>query len=59
MEKTFYTIQEVLAVASIHPFYSDHVVYPPNPKELEASIKEATQLNRDLQEFPLCEKRDL
>lgn len=55
-----YTLQDILAVAAIHPFYSPDIRFPPT----EAQIKEAIRNGRekkclDLTSFLLTHKHNL
>lgn len=55
-----YTLQDILAVAAIHPFYNPHVRFPPT----DAQIKEAIRNVREkgcpaLTSLPLTHKDNL
>ncbi|KAB8266480.1 hypothetical protein BDV30DRAFT_247982 [Aspergillus minisclerotigenes] len=54
-----YSLSDVLAIASAHPFYSD-VVYPPTREELPSVLAKARESgNGELLSFPLTHKEQL
>lgn len=55
-----YSVTDVLAVASRHPFYSD-AIYPPTREELPQILANSKELGTDLQlaSFPLTWKSKL
>lgn len=62
MELESYSLAEVLAVASIHPFYNSTVEYPPDAGAiLEAQVQAAEQTagTPGLRLQPLLWKKDL
>ncbi|CRL31260.1 unnamed protein product [Penicillium camemberti] len=59
MDPDCYSIPDVLAIASVHPFYSD-VVYPPTREELPSILAKARDSgNGELLFFPLTHKEQL
>lgn len=59
MEGDCYPLSDVLAIASVHPFYSD-VVYPPTREELPSVLAKARESGNDeLTSFPLTHKEQL
>ncbi|KAK5627485.1 hypothetical protein RRF57_003200 [Xylaria bambusicola] len=56
-----YTLQEVLAIASVHPFYHPRTQYPLDASEVQIIRKNATQQTADqnLKSFPLLWKSHL
>ena len=36
---TFYSIEDILNIAHIHPFYTSSVAYPPDPDEIALALK--------------------
>lgn len=59
MDPDCYSIPDVLAIASVHPFYSD-VVYPPTREELPSVLAKARDSgNGELLLFPLTHKEQL
>lgn len=56
----FYTLEDVLTVASLHPFYHDDVLFPPSHDLInEALTNRASRDTRNLHDFPLCGKEHL
>lgn len=55
-----YSVADVLAVAKIHPFYSD-AQYPPDDDTIQKAREQAALAFRegDLQAQPLLRKKDL
>lgn len=56
-----YPMEDVLAIASIHPFYSD-AKYPPTRADIPSALTNAKQTSgrdRDLKSFPLTRKSTL
>ncbi|KNG90486.1 hypothetical protein ANOM_001221 [Aspergillus nomiae NRRL 13137] len=59
MDAECYSLSDVLAIASVHPFYSD-VVYPPTREELPSLLTKARDSgNGELLSFPLTHKEQL
>lgn len=59
MDAECYSLSDVLAIASVHPFYSD-VVYPPTREELPSVLTKARDSgNGELLSFPLTHKEQL
>jgi cystathionine beta-lyase/cystathionine gamma-synthase len=59
MDADCYSLSDVLAIASVHPFYSD-VVYPPTREELPSVLAKAKSSgNGELLSFPLTHKEQL
>lgn len=59
MEVNWYPLPDVLAIASVHPFYSD-AVYPPTREELSSVLAKARESgNGELPSFPLTHKEKL
>ncbi|KAI1495907.1 hypothetical protein F5X99DRAFT_414643 [Biscogniauxia marginata] len=61
MDPDVYSLQDVLAIARIHPFYCPETEYPPNASAVDAARKRAAELSAtiDLKLFPLLWKKDL
>ncbi|CAG7970933.1 unnamed protein product [Penicillium olsonii] len=60
MSDTYYSIRDILSVASRHPFYNHEVQYPPNAEEI-AQLRDPqneTEI-RELSDIPLTHKEDL
>ncbi|KAJ5124238.1 uncharacterized protein N7515_008063 [Penicillium bovifimosum] len=59
MDADCYSLSDVLAIASVHPFYSD-AVYPPTREELPSVLAKARESsNGGLLSFPLTHKEQL
>ncbi|KAI9933172.1 hypothetical protein MW887_007643 [Aspergillus wentii] len=60
MVADYYPLSDVLAVASVHPFYSD-TTYPPTREELPSVLANARESTNglELSKFPLTEKDKL
>ena len=59
MNADCYSLLDVLAIASVHPFYSD-VAYPPTREELPSVLAKAREsCNGELLSFPLTHKEQL
>lgn len=60
MAPGYYSLEDVLAVASIHPFYSD-ATYPPTREELPTVLENCKQRAHGLTlaSFPLTRKDTL
>lgn len=59
MDADCYSLPDVLAIASIHPFYSD-VVYPPTREDLPSVLAKARESGiGKLLSFPLTHKEQL
>ena len=58
---SFYALKEILTIASMHPFYKKDVIYPPTPDEINDILNQqaSTRPEPKLQDFPLCQKKDL
>lgn len=58
MAPDYYPLSDVLAVAKVHPFYSD-TKYPPTPEELHHALRASKDKggnDLDLKSFPLTRK---
>jgi hypothetical protein len=59
MNADCYSLPDVLAIASVHPFYSD-AVYPPTREELPSVLAKARESgNGELLSFSLTHKEQL
>lgn len=60
MVADYYPLGDVLAVASIHPFYSN-AQYPPTREELPGLLEHIKSSTKPIQleSFPLLDKKDL
>lgn len=59
MDADCYSLPDILAIASVHPFYSD-VVYPPTREELPSVLAKARESgNGEWLSFPLTHKEQL
>ncbi|GLB08213.1 hypothetical protein AtubIFM57258_004101 [Aspergillus tubingensis] len=57
-----FSLDEVLAVARIHPLYNPNILYPPNPEEIQAIVQAQPTTNStssNLEAWPLTTKKDL
>ncbi|GJD05305.1 hypothetical protein ColKHC_14130 [Colletotrichum higginsianum] len=56
-----FSLADVLAIRSIHPFYSPHVLYPPNADAIRKARRRAAREagEMDLKRQPLLWKKDL
>lgn len=57
----YFALNDVLKVASVHPFYSD-AEYPPTREEIPAILKTSREGNEgpfELASFPITEKETL
>lgn len=60
MDAECYSLSDVLAIASVHPFYSLDVDYPPTREELPSVLAKAKDSgNGELLSFPLTHKEQL
>jgi hypothetical protein len=61
MRSNVFSLREILAVASIHPFYAAQVQYPPDAEAIQAALASAAKepSNTDLRLVPLTVKKDL
>lgn len=55
---TYYSLRDILSVASKHPFYNREIEYPPNAEEI-AQLLDQTAITPDLRALPLTHKEDL
>lgn len=58
---SYYSVEDVLAVASVHPFYNSNIKYPPSAQTIRAAGSQQSQLNEHtlLQAQPLLHKPHL
>lgn len=57
---SFYSLDDILGVARIHPFYSPASNYPPAPNEINCVRQSpAKETELSLASFPLLHKDDL
>ncbi|KAI1424750.1 hypothetical protein F5Y12DRAFT_750787 [Xylaria sp. FL1777] len=61
MDTDVYSLQDVLAIAKIHPFYNQETKYPPDACAVRAARKRVAEqeVEVDLKLFPLLWKNDL
>ncbi|RAH56038.1 hypothetical protein BO85DRAFT_521328 [Aspergillus piperis CBS 112811] len=57
-----FSLDEVLAVAKIHPLYNPNLLYPPSPEEIQATVQAQSSTDSGistLESWPLTTKKDL
>lgn len=57
-----FSLDEVLAVAKIHPLYNPNILYPPSPEEIQATVQAQSSTDSGistLESWPLTTKKDL
>lgn len=61
MKYNTFSLNEILAIARIHPFYTAHVQYPPDVETIQAALDlaAADQSAPDLRSLPLTTKKDM
>ncbi|KAJ2996305.1 hypothetical protein NUW58_g1009 [Xylaria curta] len=60
MDSNIYSLRDILAVASIHPFYHQEREYPPDASAIQVAIQQAAEHSAvNLKPFPLLWKTDL
>ncbi|CEJ94149.1 hypothetical protein VHEMI09699 [[Torrubiella] hemipterigena] len=60
MEYSLYSLQNVLSVAKVHPYYNNSIEYPLSRDALREHIKkEAADTSSDIAEWPLLRKKTL
>ncbi|KAK0612133.1 hypothetical protein B0T14DRAFT_465659 [Immersiella caudata] len=61
MKASVFSLQEVVAVARIHPFYAAHIRYPPDAKAIQSALDSAAQEKSapELHLVPLTTKKVL
>lgn len=60
MAKSYYSLEEVLRVAQIHPFYNPAVQFPPHPKDIPQIIQSGDlPKGSDLSRYKIIKKKDM
>ena len=61
MRSDVFSLRDVLAVASIHPFYATQARYPPDAEAIQIALASAAKelLIPNLRLVPLTTKKDL
>lgn len=60
MPDLYYSLREILSVASRHPFYNREIQYPPNAEEIARLLDPQTATAApELASLPLTHKEDL
>ncbi|OJZ84483.1 hypothetical protein ASPFODRAFT_138583 [Aspergillus luchuensis CBS 106.47] len=57
-----FSLDEVLAVAKIHPLYNPNLLYPPSPEDIQATVQAQSSTDSGistLESWPLTTKKDL
>lgn len=54
-----FPLDEVLAVAKIHPLYNPNILYPPSPQEIQTAVQVQPSSDSTLESQPLTTKKDL
>lgn len=60
MPDSYYSLRDILSVASRHPFYNSEIQYPPNEEEIARLLDpQITPPAAELGSLPLTHKEDL